>query len=300
MTAARGPVLALLLASLTPVSAAGADRGASDSELRIEGILGAPLPRTEPARSARLVFLPHVGDLRRSDYLRTAIGLRYGLTEHWEAVTEVDWFMANGLGTSPLLERSGLSSLHLGTKYRVGRFRSSDGECAIGADFQRPLDRPPPQLTDGLQRVSPYVTFSRPLPGHPAWRVFWGAGHSFIAPTSTPGERRRNEFSEDYATFSAGFVHARGAINWTFEIAHDWRTDASGDGRWIVRPGLVWMIPPRFTFGSTGRWLLGGAVQFTRGPDGSDVRVSAKVRGNFDFLRLIGGRRSPEKPSGAK
>ena len=87
---------------------------------------------------------------------------------------------------------------------------------------------------------------------------------------------------------------------WTFETAHDWRTDARGDGRWIVRPGLLWMIPPRFTFGSTGRWLLGGAVQFTRGPDGSDVRVSAKVRGNFDFLRLIGGRRSPEKPSGAK
>ena len=114
------------------------------------------------------------------------------------------------------------------------------------------------------------------------------------ARTGIAGERRKNEFAEDNATFSAVLLHARGPVTYTLETAYNrMTTGADSGGVMMVRPGLVWVIPRKFTFGSRGRWLLGGAVQFTHGPDGSDVRFSAKVRGNFDFLRLIGGRREP-------
>lgn len=290
----------LLLASIAAVLSTGgaAEPGqpVSDDDLRIEGIFDSALPRTEPARSLRLIVHPHLGDLRRSDFLRTALGLRYGLTERWEAVTEVDWFFSHGLKASPLLERKGLSSLHVGTKYRVGRLAAGPWESSVGADFKRPIDHPPTSVTDGLRHFSPYVTFSRDLPERPHWRVFWGAGYDFTATTPIPGERRKNEFADDSANLSAGFIHAHGPVTYTVETAYSWMTHGGGDGGVVmVRPGLVWTIPPRFTFGSRGRWLLGTAVQFTHGPDGSAIRVSAKVRGNFDFLRLIGGR----KPSPA-
>jgi hypothetical protein len=294
-------ILVLLLATAITAAAAEPAAAVSDDDLRIDGVFDSALPRTEPARSARLIVHPHMGDLRRSDFLRTALGLRYGLTERWEAVTEVDWFFSHGLKATPLLERKGLSSLHLGTKYRVGRLAAVAWESSIGADFRRPIDHPPAKLTDGLRHFSPYVTFSRFLPERPDWRVFWGAGYDFTARTGIAGERRKNEFAEDNATLSGGFVHARGPVTYTVETAYNWMT-TGGNGRGVAtfRPGLVWVIPPKFTFGSRGRWLLGGAVQFTHGPDGSDVRFSAKVRGNFDFLRLIGGRKAPENPPGAK
>jgi hypothetical protein len=123
--------------------------------------------------------------------------------------------------------------------------------------------------------------------------VFWGAGYDFTAPTSIAGERRKNEFADDSANLSAGFIHAHGPVTYTVETAYSWMTKGGGEGGVVMlRPGLVLVIPRKFTFGSKGRWLLGAAVQLTHGPDGSDVRFSAKVRGNFDFLRLIGGRKT--------
>ena len=73
--------LAFVLAVTFSARAAEATTPASDDDLRIEGVFDSALPRTEPARSARLIVHPHLGDLRRSDFLRTALGLRYGLTE---------------------------------------------------------------------------------------------------------------------------------------------------------------------------------------------------------------------------
>ena len=285
--------LACILAVPLCVRAAETTTPASDDDLRIEGVFDSALPRTEPARSARLIVHPHLGDLRRSDFLRTALGLRYGLTERWEAVTEVDWFFSHGLKASPLLERKGLSSLHVGTKYRVGRLAAGPWESSVGADLKRPVDNPPRSVTDGLRHFSPYATFSRDLPARPDWRVFWGVGYDFTAPTTIAGERRKNEFAGDSANLSAGFIHARGPVTYTIETGYSWMTNGGGDGGVVmVRPGLVLVIPRKFTFGSKGRWLLGTAVQFAHGPDGADFRVSAKVRGNFDFLRLIGGRKS--------
>lgn len=150
--------LACLVVLSHPGRAAETTAPVSDDDLRIEGVFDSALPRTEPARSARLIVHPHLGDLHRSDYLRTALGLRYGLTERWEAVTEVDWFFSHGLKSSPLLERKGLSSLHIGTKYRVGRLAAGPWESSVGADFKRPVYHPPASVTDGLRH------FSRTLP----------------------------------------------------------------------------------------------------------------------------------------
>ena len=272
----------------------------SDDDLRIEGILALALPGTEPARSLRLIVHPRLGDLVRGDHLRTMLGVRHGFTERWEVIADIDWFFAHGLQAQPLFARKGLSSVHVGTKYRIGRLARGPWDCSIGADFIRPVGHPPREITDGRRHFSPYLTFSRELTHQPGWRVFWGAGHDFTAATSIPGEKRRNEFPGDSTTVSAGLVRARGPLAYTWEAAC--RRESAGPGEGFVvtlRPGLVWHLPSRLTFGSSGRWLVGAALQLSHGPEGTDTRVSVKMRGNFDFLRVLGlgkSRRDPPAP----
>ena len=55
-----------------------------------------------------------------------------------------------------------------------------------------------------------------------------------------------------------------------------------------LRPSVVWVLPQRYTFSSKGKWLLGLGLRLTRGPDGNDVGLNAKLRVNFDFKRLLG------------
>ncbi len=130
--------LFLLLPGRAWLAASEPESRLSDNDLRIEGVLASALPGTEPARAWRLIVHPRLGDLVRGEHLRTALGLRHGLTARWEAVVEIDWFFSHGLQTRPLLARKGLSSLHAGTKYRLGPFGGGPWEGSIGADLPRP------------------------------------------------------------------------------------------------------------------------------------------------------------------
>ncbi|MCE2863029.1 MAG: hypothetical protein RIR76_1352 [Verrucomicrobiota bacterium] len=289
MNAGRRLALLLLLAGRVWLGASEPESRLSDDDLRIEGILASALPGTEPARSWRLIVHPRFGDLVRGDHLRTALGLRHGLTDRWEIIAEIDWFFAHGLQHRPLLESQGLSSLHAGTKYRLGRIGGGPWEGSIGADFSRPVDRPPREITDGRRHFSPYVTFSRELPDRTGWRVFWSASHDFTAATSIPGERPINEFPGDKSTVSGGLVRVKGPLAWTWEAACRREYAGAGDGVVVMlRPGVVWHLPSRLTFGSSGRWLVGAALQLSHGPEGTDAGVSVKMRGNFDFRRVLG------------
>jgi hypothetical protein len=58
-----------------------------------------------------------------------------------------------------------------------------------------------------------------------------------------------------------------------------------------IRPGVVWVVPPAYTFGSRGKWLFGFALRASQGVDGTDLGASAKLRVNFDFKRLLGLKR---------
>jgi hypothetical protein len=59
-----------------------------------------------------------------------------------------------------------------------------------------------------------------------------------------------------------------------------------------VRPGLVWVVPPRFTFWGKGRWVVGLGLRASEGPDGFDLGASTKLRLNFDFRNLF--RKNPD------
>lgn len=263
---------------------------ATDNDLRIQGIFNSALPGTEKKNSLRLIVHPHLGDLTKRDHIRSALGLRYGLTTRWEATAETDSYFTHGLKKGGFFEQAGFASIHLGTKYRIGDPLHLGIDTSVGLDWSRPLGAPPPDVTDGLKHLSPFFTMSRPLRTHPGWRVFWGLGYDDVTRTDVVGRREKNDLLDDSLGFSGGVLWERGPTTYTLETSYQTTRLTSDSDRYVigVRPAVVWTIPPKYTFHARGKWLLGVGLRLTHGPDGNDVGLSAKLRVNFDFKRLLG------------
>lgn len=289
---ARRLPFALLCLLSPPFLCANPD--VNDSTLTTRGIFNAQLPGTEPKNSLRLIVHPHLGDLGNRSYLRTPLGIRYGLTERWEATADVESYFSHGLKSVDFFEEAGFSRFHLGTKYRIGRWPLPEWDTAVGVDYFHPLGSPPSEINDGLVHITPYLTFARPLEDHPNIRVFWGVGADLVNRTFRPVTPGKNELGDDSVTLNGGLVWRKGAYVYTLESS--WTTsDGIGGPRdgnvFSIRPGVLWEVPPRYTFGAKGQWLLGLGLRATHGPDGMDFGASAKVRVNFDFKRLLGLRK---------
>jgi hypothetical protein len=275
-----------------------AEESVSDSALKIQGIFHSQLPGTERKNSLRFILHPHLGDLTNREHLRTPVGVRYGITENWESTLELETYFSHGLKHAAFFEQAGLADLHLGTKYRVGTWPFRAWETAVGVDYTHPLGAPPPDVTDGLTHISPYFTLARPIARHPGVRVFWGLGADLVNRTSLPVTPGKNELGDDTANASAGLVWQRRPYTYTLEAIWSTSTGIGGerDGHVIsLRPGVVWEVPSRYTFGAKGQWLLGIGLRATQGPDGLDFGAAAKVRVNFDFARLFNLRSAPTK-----
>jgi hypothetical protein len=288
-------LLAALAARADEPAAPAKPAQATDDDLRIPGVFDSALPRTEKKNSLRLIVHPHLGDFWEHTHLRTALGVRYGLTRRWEVTTEADAYFSHGLRRQAFFEEKGFSALHLGTKYQLGDPAHLGWETSVGLDWSRPIGTPPPEVTDGLKHLAPYVTFSRQLVDHPAWRVFFGFNYEDITTTPTPGILGKNQLNDDNVGVSGGFLFVRGPLTYTFEAAYDTERPIRGLARDLVvlRPGFVWVVPPRYTFGARGQWLLGFSLKLSHGHDGNDLGASAKLRVNFDFKRLLGLKKEP-------
>lgn len=290
--------LSLLVAAfLVGLPLQAKDDSLADSTLRIQGIFNSPLPGTERRNTLRLILHPHLGDLTDRDHLRVPFGVRYALTDDWEATLDLEAYASHGLKDVPIFDDTGLSRFHLGTKYHVGNWPFAAWDTAVGADYTHPLGSPPADVTDGLEHIAPFVTFARPVARYPGLRVFWGLGADLVNRTQLVVTPRRNEFGDDAANLSLGAVWHRAPFTYTLETT--WSTSSGIGGERngdtvTLRPGVVWEVPSRFTFGASGQWLLGLGLRATNGPDGTEFGAAAKVRVNFDFKRLLGRRRSAE------
>lgn len=270
----------------------------SDDDLRVRGIFNSVLPRTEKKHALRLIVHPHLGDLTKRDDIRTALGFRYGITTRWEANAGVDAFFSHGLKNKSFFEDSGFSTLHLGTKYRLGEVFVPGWDTSVGLDFAQPIGSPPIDVTDGLRHIAPFVTASHVLTRAPGWRVFGGAGYDDVTQVSSRGELEKNELGDDSVNLSGGVLWERGTTTYALEATYAttrFTADVNRDV-YALRPSVLWVLPEKYTFHSKGKWLLGVGLRLSHGPDGNDIGLNAKLRVNFDFKRLLG--RKPEPASG--
>ncbi len=261
----------------------------ADEEVQIKGVFNSELPRTERKNFLRLIVHPHFGDLHRKAYLRAPVGVRYGLTDHWEISAALEGYVAHGLGRVAPFTEAGLSAMQLGTKFRSDWSLLPEWEMAVGLDYTHPLDHPPIELTDGFEHTKPYITFARNLPEWHSVRLFWGTGLDLLGSTAVAGRLEKNEFDSNANTFTAGFVWPQDQHAFTLEANYA-TTSLLGDdnlNRITVRPGFIFLVPDRWTFNSRGQWRVGVATPVTWGPDGWEVGVSVKFRANFNLKKLL-------------
>lgn len=273
------------------------ERARPDDDFRLPGIFQSLLPFTEGKYTLKVTLRPRLGDLTKRDYLRAPVGLRYGVSERWEIGAEAQTYFSHGIKDKSFFEESGVAGLRFTSKYHLERPLFQRWETAAGFEYIRPINHPPPQITDGLQHVVPFVTFARAIEGYPGARFFWGLSADLINPTDIPGEMVRNELNDDTVTFSTGVVWQRFPFTYTFETAvATTRVFGDVDEELItVRPGVVWRVPDKYTFDSKAEWFLGLGLRGEYGPDGTDFGVSARVRVNFDFKRWLRERRETRR-----
>lgn len=262
----------------------------SDDDLQIKGVFNSVLPKTERKHALRFIVHPHLGDLTKRDNIRTALGFRYGISSRLEASAEADAYFTHGLKHGSFFEDRGFSTVHLGTKYQIGDPLDLGWDTSIGLNWQQPIGSPPLDVTDGLRHTAPFVTASHNLAGAPGWRVFTGFGWDAVTQTATRGELEKNELGDDSINVTGGVLYERGPTTYALEATYYTTRFTASVHRdvYALRPSVVWVLPPKYTFGSKGKWLLGLGLRLTHGPDGNDVGLNAKLRVNFDFKRLLG------------
>jgi hypothetical protein len=282
----------LLFAALAAVAAAADKPPSAAADLRIRGVFDSELPQTEWRSQLRFVVHPHFGDLTRRNFLRVPLGVRFGLTERWEADADFEGYFSHGLKADSFAEHAGMSGVRVGTKYRWGEWLLPHVAAASGISFAQPIGKPPEEITDGLRHVTPFLTFSHELRPETGITLFLNTGYDFAEPTHYRAIRRRNEFSDDSWSFTPGFVWNRGKVRYTLEAGLATNAGLKGEGApqtvYLLRPGFAWQLPRKLTFNSQGNWIIGLGLRLAQGPDGTESSLSAKLRGDFDFKRLIG------------
>lgn len=278
---ARGAACAGSTASTGPVT---------DNDLRIQGVFNTVLPGTEKKHSLRLVLHPHVGDLINEDYLRIPLGLRYGFSNRLQLNGALETYFSHGLGAVRFFEDSGLSEIRLGAKYFLGEGVIPGWDLSVGLDWGKPVGSPPADLTDGMEHTAPFVSFSRWLDAERRWRFFGSATYDDVTDLGIPRHLEKNEFSDDSVEFTAGLLRQRGDVTYTLEAGYATTrlTGETSDDVFMIRPGMVWVLPERYTFWAKGKWLLGSSVRVGYGPDGMEYGVGVKLRISLDFKRLVG------------
>jgi hypothetical protein len=257
---------------------------------RMPGVFDTELPQTGWSHRLRFILRPHFGDLLRHDHLRVPLGLRYGVSENLEASAEVETFLSHGLGSGSFGSRVGLSAVRLGAKERLPRFEIlGDTAGVVGISFLTPFGSPPEELTDGRRHVSPYLTFSRAVPGFPRLSGFTSFGADLSSATRFIGVRRKNAFLDDSLSLTTGAVWRGERIVGTLELGYATSAFGAAENRQVfsVRPGVSWRVPNSRWLHPDGKWIVGVGTRVGFGPDGTDVGFGVKFRREFDLRRWV-------------
>lgn len=274
-----------VFSNLVPTLFAIPSEGIGEDELKVNGIFDSILPITAPRNSFRMILHPHLGDFHRHDSIRLPVGMRYGLTDKWEATAEVETFVSHGFGDLAWGEDFGLSGVRIGTRYRGRFFPNYEWDQVSGFDFSFPAWETPEELTDGLSHFRPFMNFARRLEDRPSTLVFWGVGLDLADDTRFSGVHLKNALDDSANNFTLGGVweHDRYAVTLECNYATTRMLGDEDRDLLTLKPGVIFKVPRGFSDDSRDDWIIGLGLRLDYGEDGLDVGVSAKLRINLNL-----------------
>ncbi len=288
-----GNVLLLHASSAEEVTAKSRASAAGDPST-FPGIFNTELPRLLLPESLRLTLRPHFGDLLHHDYFRLTLGARYGFSPQWEFTGDADAYVAHGLGDVKAGEKFGVSRVRLGVKYRFDDFLRPYWDTAVGLKYSFPTANPPEDLTDSLHHLTPYMTLAHTWASRPGFTSFISYGIDFVTQVDAPLKTGESDANSWFVT--PGVLWSRGAFAYSLEatFASTAGLDSNATYQVTLRPGVKWTLPPRFTFNSTSRWVIGVSAHVDQGSNGMDFGTSVRLQTNFDFRRFLKRHMKPE------
>ncbi len=254
---------------------------------RVRGLFDVDLPRFDPPGTFRLDFNPRVADLIRRDYIRVPTGVRWTVNDRLEFNVEVEAYATHGLD-SDSSAGYGIGKVRFGARRLLSHWPKAGLETNVGLNLDFPVGSPPADLTDGLNRLSPFLVTQRRLDAHPKWTIFGGGNADFVADSSVPGRVDLNTPRDDSLSVNAGAIYDLGQIKWTLQATYTNTWISAGDAHFLtIRPSVLWFVPRRFTFSSKTQWTVGIGVRSTWGPDGYELSTGTRVRAELAFRQAL-------------
>lgn len=279
----------LLLASSTAAEQAATPPPGGGRRLlsRLTGIFDFDLPELDPPGTVSFTLHPHFSDLLRRDYLRVAGGVRWTVTESLELGAELEAFGTHGLRHGPG-SRYGVGEVRAGAKRVFTGWPQAGLNTSFDLEVQVPTGRPPLEMTDGFNHVTPSTVVEHRWKSDPRMTTFGSLGLDFLSDSSTPGLPGRNQPVDDSAFVGGGLVYDFGEVKWTLEAtyANTWIA-GSNHHFFNVRPSIVWFVPRNYTFNSKTQWIVGFGVRSTWGPDGHELSSGTRVRAELTFGQVL-------------
>ncbi|MSU46913.1 MAG: hypothetical protein EXS42_07300 [Lacunisphaera sp.] len=267
---------------------------------KISGIFDTELPKTEKKGRIRFIVHPHFGDFTRRSYVRIPLGVRWGVNDHVEFNATVEPYFQHYLRSGT--PGNGIGDVQFGGKYAFHEWLKPDYDASVGINTRIPVGHPPIDLTDGYNHYAPYLVISRKSPATAGLTCFVSTTLDVMEKSSVAGSFRQNDSHSTSMIFGTGFVLDRYPYHYTLEAGYQTTSLVGKDNRqfFYVRPGFAWDLPRRLTFNSHGRWLLGGRIKLTEGPDGTRIDSGGKIRGEFSISRWFRGDKRAAPESGAR
>ena len=263
---------------------------------RIWDLFEIDLPNTERTGQLKFSFQPHFRDLLSKGYLRVPFELRLGVNDHFELNSDIDTYFDHGLRKGSYGD--GISELHFGAKYAWLKWLKPTWDASVGFNSSIPVSRPPIELTDGHDHLTPYIVFGRKLADAPGLSVFINVHPDFVTASSTPGNFGRNEPHTHSLTVTPGLLYDHQAWHYTLEVdGTTTRMIGSGSHDFLtIRPGVIRDLPKWLVFNSNSRWLAGFNLTFVFGPDGNTISTGGRLRGEVNLTQWFGRSQPPAPP----
>ena len=254
---------------------------------RINSFLaGDDLPQFDLPGTMKLTFRPHVSDFVRRDYLRTEVGLRWSLNEHFEINGEASTFITHGFGNSA---GYGIGKLRTGARYVLEDWPFFGYDTSLALNMEAPVGHPPVDFTDGQYHLTPSFIVQRISPRNHHLTTFAGLGLDLIDDSSIPGQWSTNQPHEDSINGTVGASYDLGQLKYTlsFTYATTAWIGQHTNNFYYLQPGVQWYVPSRFTFHSKTQWIASFGINTSWGPDGTDISVRTRLRAEITFRQVM-------------
>ncbi len=258
---------------------------------------------------------PKVGDFLDDDYVRFLVGIRYGLSNYFDAYADVGTYFMNPAGDGT---GTGLYSIRLGSRYTWFRFPGENNNLAAGFNAEIPVSNPPPELTDGFARYEPYLTISHQVKSRPNWLFYLNTTLQLV--DQAPGRSHPlGPHPRDQVYLRPGIIFYEGG-NFRFSLELEYRTNAlhfrrkhpvPGDYQeppddvlrpenWVLAyeevhelvayPGFTWFPTRKVRDGLRipGNWDIGLRLKLPLVEEtGQDFGISLRFRWFYDYRKFI-------------